>query len=568
MGTSNRREYLTATTLDQAFLDRSQDNLDNGLEMTVDIETPTGTIRASDRNKYVDGVFYEALTDIPQVRRSIGEWLAPEVEFSRLTIGINNVNGRFNEFNPGGASFGGWIGKQVAIKLGLRDMGTTYTTIYSGQVTDVGGFQRDRAKFTLITRDIREVLNKSFPTQVLTKTAYPDLEDSLIGTVAPVIYGDWTVNVNDAGASVPAFPVNGANAGVLAGTTSLRLYISEHDNLSVDTTSVLVKRGDTYYPVAAADVSIVTGNRILDVKQSGNGGTTMIGADPFLYATGDVFYLKMRGKDLGAYSDNIVWQGRDILLNYGGAVSGDFDANWTTYRDKASPAESNVSGTKARVWIQEPQGAITYVLSMLEQVRLEAFQDRNLKLKLFALHFDEFQASPSFTVRNWDIEEGTLNPQLDERNVWNRARADYGFDPSIKENGRQTPVFRNSAAVTQIAREISKKVVFPNLYEEAAVTLNLKEMIKLASSYSEFIEVTLTPRALLKDIGDFVLLNIEFGAIVYQNVPAIIREIGYDAKGVRIPVKLWSMQLTPFTGYAPGYAGTVGGQTATITEET
>lgn len=568
MSTADRREYLTATTLDQAFLDRAQDNLENKLEMIIDIESTTGTIRVSDRNKYVGGVFYEALTDIPLVKRSIGEWLSPEIQFSSLTLGVSNVDGRFNKFNPGGANFGGWIGNNVAIKLGLRDVASTYKTIYSGKVTDVGGFQRDRERFTLITRDILETLNTNFPKQALTRSAFPDIEDTYVGIVAPVIYGDWTVNVNSVGASIPCYPVNGVNAGVLAGTTSVRLFISEHTNAFVDTASLILKRGDSFYPFDVGDVSIVTGNRILDVRQAGNSGTTVVEGAGYQYAVGDIFYVKMRGKSLGSYSDNIVEQARDILLTYGGAVSGDFDANWDTYRDKASPAESNIAGAKSRVWIQEPQGAMQYALSMLEQVRLEAYQSRDLKLKLFALHFDEFQPSPSYVIRNWDIESGTLNPRLDDLNVWNRARADYGFDPLINENSFQSPTFRNNAAIAQTGREIAKKIVFPNLYEEATTVLQLKEMLKLASGYSEYIEVTLTPRAMLKDIGDYVLINVQFGAIVYENVPAIIREIGYDAKGLKIPVKLWSLQMLTFPGYNPGYAGVVGGHLATITEET
>ena len=48
MSSSDRRQYLTSTVLDQDFLDASHDNLENQLELIVDIETPTGFIRASD----------------------------------------------------------------------------------------------------------------------------------------------------------------------------------------------------------------------------------------------------------------------------------------------------------------------------------------------------------------------------------------------------------------------------------------------------------------------------------------------------------------------------------------
>jgi len=40
MGTSDRRPYLTATVLDQDFLDASQDSLVNQLELIIDIEAP------------------------------------------------------------------------------------------------------------------------------------------------------------------------------------------------------------------------------------------------------------------------------------------------------------------------------------------------------------------------------------------------------------------------------------------------------------------------------------------------------------------------------------------------
>ena len=63
MSGKDRRRYLTETVLDQEFLDWSQDNLENRLEMIVDIDSPSGMIHASDRNKYVGDTFYEALKE-------------------------------------------------------------------------------------------------------------------------------------------------------------------------------------------------------------------------------------------------------------------------------------------------------------------------------------------------------------------------------------------------------------------------------------------------------------------------------------------------------------------------
>lgn len=574
MATEDRRPYLSATSLDQDLLDQMADNLEFGVEMVADIETPTDTIYASDRNKYVGGRFYQAICQFPTIKRTIGEWLSPTIEFSTLELPLSNVDGRFNSLLPGGADFDGWIGKTVDIRLGIRDAGGTYSSIYKGRVTDIGGLSRDRMKITVRTRDQMDKLSQNFPNTAITQTGWADVEDGISGTILPVIYGDWTVaplqeTPNPPAAplltaSVPAFVVNGKLATVLSGVTNVRLLVSENANADFDTSNVWLKRSDAWTVVPGANVAALSADK--NDFQIVQGFT--VAAAPYVYQTGDLFYVRVKGKDLSGYSDNIVWQGRDILIFHGGADVSDFDASWATVRDKAAPAESAIAAIKSRVWIQEPENAVTYVLSMFEQVRVEMFVDKSLKLKLAALHLDEFQPAPDFVVKQWDVVDATLAPKLDDRNIWNRAKGDYAYDPVLQENSRGTSIFRNQAAIDQIGgREISKKVVFPNLYVEGDVVANLKEMLRLASGYPEFVEMTLTPRAMLLDIGDFVRLRISMGSVVFDDVPALIREIGYDQKG-SIPVKLWSMQMTPFPGWTPAYGGIVGGSTATITEET
>lgn len=573
MATSDRRPWVIATVLDQDLLDEMQDNLETALHMVCVLQSPTGFIYVSDRNKYVGSVFYEALTQFPTIRRTVGDWLSPTTEFSRLELSLGNVDGRFNNFLPSGADFAGWIGKTVQVLIGLGEMASTYKNIYEGIVTDIGGLKRDRQKIVVVSRDVLDQSNIDFPNQSLNLTTWPDLDEALIGTLLPVIYGDWTTALvmgNDPPteiASIPAFPVNGRNAGVLAGTTSVRLLISQNDNLSLDTNNIWLKRGDRYYGFDAGDVVSVVGNRDFQLKQGGNGGTTLVDSAPYQYAVGDQFVVRLQGKSLGAYQDNLVWQARDILVSIGGVDTADLDANWATYRDKASPAESAVSTFKSRVWTQDVNKVVDYVKSMLQQARLELFVSRDLKLKLLSTHLDEFDATPSYSIKNWDLQADSMTPMLQDQNVFNRANGFYGYDPTARENTRYTPVFRNQAAINQAGKTIQKTLVFPNLYREADVVPNIKEVLKLASAYTEIVEATLTPRSMLRDIGDFVSLDVDLASLKFSGAPAMIREIGYDPVGLRIPVKLWSFQMVPFPGYAPGYDGIVGGSTATITQE-
>lgn len=575
MANSNRKPYLTSLVLDQDFLDESHDNLVNQLELIVIIETPTGFIRGSDRNKYVGENFYRALLTFPVIRRTVGEFLAPTIELSSLSLNLNNVDGSLNNILPAGDNFDGWINKTVEVQLGLRDVAATYTTIFDGRITEEGGLKRTINSVEINARDQFDKLSVSFPTAVLKKPApFAYLEDDLANTIIPIIYGDWTTNVEPNLASIPAYPLNGANPLVNGDTDhseNLDLIISDNDNVSFDTSEVYLRRGESAWRFAAADITNVTANRRFEIIQDSLNMTAVTPDtvdEPYEYSTGDEILVKVQGKDLGAYDDNPVWIARDILITYAGMTAGEFDANWATFRDKASPAESNIAGTKCRVWLQEPQEALQYALSLLEQVRLEAFIDRNLKLKIASLHFDDFVAAPTHKIRNFDIEEGSFQPQIDERNNFNRTRGLYNFLPNRSENLNQTAFYRNDAAITQAGKEISKGLVFPNLYEAATVENQVKETLKITSGYIEHLVFNATWRSLLLDIGDFVSIDVKIQGTQFDEVPAMIREIGYDPAGIKIPMKVWSFQMLPFTGYTPGYNGTVGGESASITEET
>jgi len=154
-----------------------------------------------------------------------------------------------------------------------------------------------------------------------------------------------------------------------------------------------------------------------------------------------------------------------------------------------------------------------------------------------------------------------------DRNNFNRAKGSYNFLPSKNENFNETAVFKNPAAISQAGKEISKRVVFPNLYVQSDVDNQLKELLKLASSYLEVIDCSLTWRSMLLDIGEFVKINVNIQGAEFNEVPAMVREIGYDPAGIKIPVKMWSFQMTPFPNYNPGFSGIVGGYQANITQE-
>lgn len=661
MGSFDRRLFLSATVLDQDFLDQQHDALYNKLEMLVDIETPSATIRASDRNKWIidagSGTFYEALLNFPTIKRTVGEFLDPSLTFSKIKLDVSNVDGRFNDILPGGANFGGWIDKQVTVKLGLGEVASSYTTIFRGNITDVGGFSRSTDTITVVARDENDRTNRAFPTVVYELSTYAKLANEDVGKGVPVIYGDWTENLNPFPAIVPTTIVNKADpfvdfeneravdisvgspgvvtlvdhrfdlndeiefttsdtlppplavatkyfvvnpslndfevslsasgpsintTGAGVGTHAVKpwqagaaradveVVIAINDLTSLDTSHVYMRRGDEYINVPTSEITVGAGNKSFSIPQ--DTATLWVGGASYKYAAGDEFFVRCVGKVLGGgtYTDNPVEQARDLLLTYGGLSAGDFDANWDTFRDKATPAQSAISLIKTRVWVQESQEVMTYALSILEQVRLEAFIERtNLKFKLLSMHFDDWDDAPSYLVRNWDIVEKSFRPKIDDRrsSLFNRGQAVFNFFPNLGEQARSSPIYRNSAAIAQHGKEITKSIVYPNLYVATDAENQFQETLKLASATLEIIETGLTWRSMLKDIGDFVSLNVQIGSSIFEEVPAMIRSIGYDPRGLKIVVKMFSMQMVPFGSYNPGYTGIVGGENATITVE-
>ena len=578
MATVVRRPYETATVLDQDLLDECHDNLTCKLEMIVDIEDVglnDVDLHLSDRAKYVGDTYYQPRVVFPVISRTIGDWLAGQLEFDGLSLICNNADRFFSDLIPGGVEYETFIGVRVTVKIGLGEIASSYSTIFSGEVSDVKGFTRDTKSFTLDCRNDFEKVNVNIPAAVIEDTTFPDVEQEFIGLGLPVIYGDWTVNRRAAAPQVPAFPVNGADATVLLGLTDLRVVLSSTPIKSFNGTTVTLQRGDEFYVFAPADINVVplTDNTQIDITQQ----NLVVDALPWVYKAGDVFWFDCVGVDLGADTDNPVLQGKDILKRFGGLVDADFDASFGTIAAKSigggDPASDAIADIPSRIWIQESQPAMDVVLSLYEQIRCEVFVDRANKFHMSTLHFPDFQAAPGYTVKNWDVVKETFRPYTDERNQFNRATADFDLSPVNGEARLNTRYFRNQEAIDDAkGREISKRVDFPNLYIKTDVENQLKEILKLASAYGEMIEATLTWRSLLKDISDEVVLNVDIGSVDFVNVAepvtARIRRIGYDPVGPSIPVLLWSWQLVPFPGSEKaGVSGVVGGSTATILEE-
>lgn len=518
----------------------------------------------SDRNKYVGDTFYEARIKLPSIKRTIGEWLTPNIQFDNVTIEINNTDGRYNKYLASGTNFDSFIQNRVLVKIGIRDLASSYQTIFRGRVTDIDGVQRTTKTITVTCRDEFDKINQSFPRETFDDTEFPNISDAVFGKVKPIVYGDWTVNLDPSvGSCIPCIPVNGADPSVLGGTSNVQMYVSANVNTDLEDTSVVIVRGDGPELFDFTDiVNINADKNRFEIVQSG--ATIFSDSTQYTFKEGDKIYCRVKGKSLAGYDDNIVAQARDILETYGGVSPSDFHASWNTYRDKATPAVSAISTFKSRVYRGKEEKAMTYALSLLEQVRLEAFSGNDLKIKIVSMHLEDMDPSPTHVLRNVDFAKDSFTPQINANYTFNRSMGVFNLVPNSNEEINFTTPYKNQAAIdAAVGKSIDKGIVFPNLYELPTVIDQTKEILKLASSYFEEITCEVTWRSMLVELGDFVAVDIKIGASIFDSVPMMVRAIGYTSSG-KISLLLWSFQMTPFPGYAPGYAGTFGGDSAVI----
>ena len=145
-----------------------------------------------------------------------------------------------------------------------------------------------------------------------------------------------------------------------------------------------------------------------------------------------------------AQTSNAVAIAKDILKEYGLLNDLDFTSAWSTYAAKNTPAQSAIADIKCHLWVKDAVTAMEQALSLLEQVRLEIYINRNLKFDLNSLHFDEFPSTSVLTIENWDIVKGTFQPTTDVKNNFNVIKATYDYLPDYGAEGYETGYFENT----------------------------------------------------------------------------------------------------------------------------
>lgn len=570
---SDRRvnAYEDATVLDDAMLLETWQGGENQLESTVTVTKGAYTFRFGEIPHFVDNDWYEGRAEVSNVKRTLGELLAPSIQFSEGEIKLSNVDGVYNRYMVGGPDYFSFNGAQVIFKIGLRDIGSTYRTVFDGVVKSEGGFQRSVQTFTLSARDVFEDLNRDNPLPQITLADYPDAFSSSLGKIIPMVLGDWEVGFTFAdqenfklkiGAvdfeiknKTPANLHGGITGYYVGGTLATgSFFVFAIGNYTPDNiANCYIKRGDNVLVVDFNPAPVVKAGRftvqVLGLIDSTNAVV------PYVPVDGDIALVSVKIPYAAGQYSNAVRIAQEIITTLGYYAPAGFDtASWDALANKVTPPESAIANIKARLWVGKASAETTplsLALSLLEQVRVEMFVDQNQKLKLTSLHTDSFPSAPTRRVDQFQVGEQSFAVKGDDRTYFNAAESVYAFTPITDKTALITSRRQNTNSVSKSGKFVVKSIECPNLYVESDVINQVDEFVRFYSMGIEYIECDLAWVHLLADIGEFVSFNFTQGSVSFADVPCQIRDKTIEFKTGASKVRMIGFHVFPYGAYVP-----------------
>ena len=563
MPLSDRFPYKTAVEYNQDFLDLCYFNTTTELRLIADIETPNGNIKVSDRNFYVGGDFYEARVRFPSIERKLDDWLSWRPEANTLELEISNADGKFSDLLAGGTAFGLWIGKKITIKVGLRDVASSYKVVYSGFVSEVGGLIRKSYSFILNYEDYLSKTKVELPPKTFQREDFPDLEGRFLGRSIPLIYGNWMDDMplsgvmEEGNGNVLGIPTTVVNGGLSLVDTTIPIEVVASNYYVLDVSNnVYVDRFGAWYKINPDDVTVTNYGAII----AQNTGNTVIEGENYVYLEDDRITVAV--KNILPNLDNPVSQCKHLMIQYCGYEESDFTTAWQTFDNLFK--ENGVRESLSRIAVYDPVQASRYCSVLLGQVQLQMYINAEGKIDLFSNDLEDFKLEVDrAAVKQADIVQNSLTVQLRDGTSFNRARASFAYNPIRRENYLYTRYWKNTLSVDAIGKEVTETTFqFPNLYKREQVEYHLHQILKLSSSFFEEVEVGLTWRHMLQDLGGFTKQVYVVSQLEFKETPAIFRSIRHNTD-YSLTCTIWCLQQVPFGEWVGG-TGSVGGDVSVI----
>lgn len=570
-----RLAYQNATTLSQTMLDETFRGGENEIVtvavLTKTVDATTYTLRFAAQPQFVGDDWYEGRAKFPEIKRTMGELQAPSLQFSEMEVELGNMDGFYNSYLEGGADYISWIGAQLTVSVGLRDVAASFMTVFDGFVPEEDGFDVERETIRIRARDRSNDLNRRSPLPYINDTDFPSAPDDSIGKIIPMVLGDWEagytytasagkISVSDgAGGNVEVLvdAPDGFYGGCIGYFVGGGEFVFSIGTYTPDTIAhVHIKRGDamiqTVFTAAPQNTAGYWSAEVLHLNKVGGGFQN------YVYQSGDVALVAVKVPYAPGKYSNAIEITQEILYTLGGKSSGDLETtSWNALAVKASPAQSDLTSIKARIWVGEEKDSVLAVaLSLLEQVRCEAFVDADGLIKVTSLHPEDWP-SPALAaarIEQIELDEENVSSTADQRTFFNQALLNYAYTPVTKKTALSTVQLKNQTSIDRTGKTIIKAIDCGWLYVEADAELQLTEFVRFYSAGFSYVTAPCAWVHLLRDLGEVVSFNYNIGSLSYDAVPMQIRDIGINPTNGGVKFKLLSFANFAYGAWSPSNA--------------
>src|SRR6056297_1938881 len=153
-------------------------------------------IKVADRPKYIGSFFFDGRVEFPELDKEMSDLTEAKIQFSELTLKINNLDGKYSKYLPYGADYRPFINEKVSLYVGRSDKEEGFRELFKGVVHQEGGVSYDMKYITFSVRDTFERLNNKVPLPTINTSVFPNAPEDSIGQIIPFALGDFEEGFN------------------------------------------------------------------------------------------------------------------------------------------------------------------------------------------------------------------------------------------------------------------------------------------------------------------------------------------------------------------------------------
>jgi hypothetical protein len=435
------------------------------------------------RDGAVTGAFYSGrLPPEGTLTRTLGTFIEPRESVDAFDVPLDNSDNSLAELINNST----FANREVRIWLGEGNNKANYSRVFTGFVAHPNGISWDerQARFTVIDKRIKDRKVLPLAASKFTTDVFPNIEKKNKATPIPIVYGNWS-SLAASGVSIPCVCTDQR-------ATGSSFQFASHGIKSVDrflkNASVLTGRSGAANSVKPVSLATATFD-ISGYAYNATSDTVSVNCQGLQSANSTLYELP--GDIL-----------RNLLTSYLGLTTSDI--NGSSFNELST----KTSGVSCRRFIKTETASDTVITELLNETQIDLrfvngqYDPKFRKLDSSSTRTD-YQESDIVLIDE-DNEQADFNVTYDpDRFYTNQIPANYQYDP-IDAKFLNATTLNNTSAILRDEATVERVMNFYWLFDKTIVENRIRRELVVFSTEPPSIDLTLTRRAMLKNLGDQV----------------------------------------------------------------